>query len=76
MHEHRILLAEEDLEHSRQLQEHLHLLHYSVEVHHSGLTALRRLQEPDTPEMALLSSSMTQMTGLKIGLEIRQKPAP
>lgn len=73
MHEHRILLAEEDLEHSRRLQEYLHLLHYSVEVHHSGLTALQRLQEPDTPEMALLSASMTQMTGLEIGLEIRRR---
>jgi CheY-like chemotaxis protein len=69
MHKHRILLAEEDSEHSRQIQEYLQRLHYSVEVYPSGLSALQRLQESDPPEMALLSSSMTQMTGLEIGLE-------
>jgi two-component system cell cycle response regulator len=73
MHEHRILLAEEDPVHSHQLQEYLHLLHYAVEIQESGLGALQRLQEPDTPEMALLSSSMTGMTGLEIGLEIRRR---
>jgi two-component system, cell cycle response regulator len=73
MHEHRILLAEEDSEHSRQIQEYLQRLHYSVEVYASGLSALQRLQESDPPEMALLSSSMTQMTGLEIGLEIRRR---
>ena len=49
MLERQILLAEEDAEHSAQLQEYLHRLHYSVELHSSGLTALQRLQEPDTP---------------------------
>ncbi|MHB1674402.1 MAG: GGDEF domain-containing response regulator [Acidobacteriaceae bacterium] len=73
MHERRILLAEDNPEHIEQLQRHLHLLHYSVEVHTSGLTTLQRLQEPDTPEMALMSSSLTPMTGLEIGLEIRRR---
>ena len=36
------------------LLEYLQQLHYAVEVHSSGLTALQRLQEPDTPGMALL----------------------
>lgn len=73
MHERRILLAENNPEHSAQLQHYLHLLHYSVEVHESGLTTLQRLQEPNTPEMALISSSLTPITGLEIGLEIRRR---
>lgn len=73
MHERRILLAENNPEHSAQLQHYLHLLHYSVEVHESGLTTLQRLQEPNTPEMALMSSSLTPITGLEIGLEIRRR---
>ena len=73
MHKHHILLAENNPEHIEQIQKHLHLLHYSVEVHESGLTALQRLQEPDTPEMALMSSSLTPITGLEIGLEIRRR---
>lgn len=73
MLEHQILLAEEDAEHSAQIQEHLRRMHYSVEVHSSGLIALQRLQEPDTPCMALLSSSLPQMTGLEVGLEIRRR---
>ncbi len=73
MDERRILLAENNPEHSANLQELLALLHYSVEVHQSGLTALQRLQEPDTPEMALLSSSLSPVTGLEIGLEIRRR---
>ncbi|HTU49734.1 MAG TPA: diguanylate cyclase [Acidobacteriaceae bacterium] len=73
MHERQILLAEENEEHRAQLQEYLNRLHYSVEVHSSGLTALQRLQERDTPCMALLSSSLPQMTGLEVGLEIRRR---
>lgn len=73
MHDRRILLGEDNPEHSGQLQEFLHRLHYSVEVHSSGLTTLQRLQEPDTPSMALLSSSLPQMTGLEVGLEIRRR---
>jgi len=73
MQDHRILLAEENAEHSGQLQEFLDRLHYSVEVHSSGLTALQRLQEPDTPSMALLSSSLHRLTGLEVGLEIRRR---
>jgi two-component system, cell cycle response regulator len=73
MQERQILLAEENAEHSAQLQEYLHRLHYSVEVHSSGLTALQRLQESKTPCMALLSSSLPQMTGLEVGLEIRRR---
>lgn len=73
MQERRILLAEENPEQSEQIQQYLRLLHYTVEVHASGLTTLQRLQEPDTPEMALMSSSLTQMTGLEIGLEIRRR---
>lgn len=73
MLERQILLAEENAEHSAQIQEHLHRLHYSVEIHSSGLTALQRLQEPNTPCMALLSSSLPQMTGLEVGLEIRRR---
>jgi PleD family two-component response regulator len=73
MNDRRILLVEEDPEHSAQLREYLQQLHYSVEVHSSGLTALQRLQEPDTPEMALLSSSLPRLTGLEVGLEIRRR---
>jgi two-component system cell cycle response regulator len=73
MNERRILLAENNPEHLAKLQELLALLHYSVEVHQSGLTALQRLQESDTPEMALLSSSLSPVTGLEIGLEIRRR---
>jgi two-component system, cell cycle response regulator len=73
MHERQILLAEENTEHCEQLQEHLHRLHYSVEIHSSGLTALQRLNQADTPCMALLSSSLPQMTGLEVGLEIRRR---
>jgi two-component system cell cycle response regulator len=73
MDKRRILLAENNPEHIEKIQKHLHLLHYSVEVHESGLTALQRLQEPDTPEMALMSSSLTPITGLEIGLEIRRR---
>ncbi|MGH9615367.1 MAG: GGDEF domain-containing response regulator [Acidobacteriaceae bacterium] len=73
MQEHRILLAEDNPQLSEQLQKYLHLLHYSVEVHDSGLTTLQRLQEADTPEMALMSSSLTPITGLEIGLEIRRR---
>jgi diguanylate cyclase (GGDEF)-like protein len=71
--ERRILLAENNPEHAAQLQELLASLHYSVEVHQSGLTALQRLQESDTPEMALLSSSLGPLTGLEIGQEIRRR---
>lgn len=73
MQDRRILLAEENAEHSGQLQEYLRRLHYSVEVHSSGLAALQRLQEPNPPCMALLSSSLPQMTGLEVGLEIRRR---
>lgn len=73
MYDRRILLAEEDLEHSGQLREYLQHLHYSVEVHSDGLTALQRLQESDTPGMALLSSSLPRLTGLEAGLEIRRR---
>lgn len=73
MSERHILLAEENTEHSRQIQAFLHRLHYSVEIHTSGLSALHRLQEPDTPSMALLSSSLPRMTGLEVGLEIRRR---
>jgi diguanylate cyclase (GGDEF)-like protein len=73
MDKRRILLAENNPEHIEKIQKYLHLLHYSVEVHESGLTALQRLQEPDTPEMALMSSSLTPITGLEIGLEIRRR---
>jgi two-component system cell cycle response regulator len=73
MNERRILLAEENADHCEQLQEYLHRLHYSVEVHSSGLTALQRLQESDTPCMALLSSSLPKITGLEVGLEIRRR---
>ncbi|HZC43110.1 MAG TPA: response regulator, partial [Acidobacteriaceae bacterium] len=69
----RILLAEENTEHSEQLQEYLQRLHYSVEVHSSGLTALQRLQEADTPSLALLSASLPRLTGLEVGLEIRRR---
>lgn len=73
MQDRRILLAEENTKHSAQVKELLHRLHYSVEVHSSGLTALQRLQEPDTPSMALLSSSLPRLTGLEVGLEIRRR---
>ena len=73
MQERHIVLAEENADHSGRLQEHLHRLHYSVEIHSSGLTALQRLQEPDTPGMALLSSSLPRLTGLEVGLEIRRR---
>lgn len=73
MHERRILLAEENAEHSGELQEHLRRLHYSVEIHSNGLAALQRLQEPSTPGMALLSSSLPQMSGLEVGIEIRRR---
>ncbi|MES2222225.1 MAG: diguanylate cyclase [Acidobacteriota bacterium] len=73
MSERHILLAEENEEHSQQIQEFLHRLHYSVETHTSGLSALQRLQEPDTPSIALLSSSLPRMTGLEVGLEIRRR---
>jgi len=73
MHERRILLAEENAEHSGEIQEYLQRLHYSVEIHSNGLQALQRLQEPNTPCMALLSSSLPQMTGLEVGLEIRRR---
>ena len=73
MHDRRILLAEEDLEHSGQLRQYLQQLHYSVEVHSNGLTALQRLQESDTPGMALISSSLPRLTGLEVGLEIRRR---
>ncbi len=73
MSERHILLAEENAERSQRIQEFLHRLHYSVEIHTSGLSALQRLQEPDTPSMALLSSSLPRMTGLEVGLEIRRR---
>lgn len=69
----RILLAENNPEHVAKLQELLALLHCSVEVHESGLTALQRLQESDTPGMALLSSSLTPINGLEIAMEIRRR---
>ena len=68
-----ILLAEENAEYCEQLQEYLQRLHYSVEVHSSGLSALQRLQEADTPGMALLSSSLPRLSGLEVGLEIRRR---
>jgi two-component system cell cycle response regulator len=73
MRERHILLAEENAEHCSLIQEYLQRLHYSVEIHSSGLTALQRLQEPDTPCMALLSSSLPNMSGLEVGLEIRRR---
>lgn len=73
MNERRILLAENDPGHAAKLQELLAALQYSVEVHQSGVTALQRLQEPDTPEMALLSSSLSPVSGLEIGQEIRRR---
>lgn len=73
MNERRILLAENNPDHLARLKELLVTLHYSVEVYESGLDALRRLQEPDTPEMALLSATLTPMTGLEIGLDLRRR---
>ncbi len=73
MHERRILLAENNPEHIAQIRDYLHQLHYSIEVCESSLATLQRLQESDTPEMALMSSSLTPITGLEIGLEIRRR---
>ncbi len=73
MNERRILLADNQPIHSAKLQELLAQLHYSVEVHDNGLAVLQRLQEYDTPEMALLSSSLDPITGLEIALEIRRR---
>ncbi|HVC91198.1 MAG TPA: diguanylate cyclase [Acidobacteriaceae bacterium] len=73
MHERRILLAENNPEHIAKIRDYLHQLHYSIEVCESGLATLQRLQESDTPEMALMSSSLTPITGLEIGLEIRRR---
>ena len=73
MREPRILLAENNPEHSAELQHSLQLLHYTVEVHASGLTTLQRLQEPTSPEMALMSSALTPITGMEIALEIRRR---
>ncbi len=73
MHERRILLAENNPEHTTQIRDYLRLLHYSVEVYENGLATLKRLQESDPPAMALMSSSLTPITGLEIGLEIRRR---
>ena len=73
MHERRILLAEPDNEHAAKLTEMLQALHYTVERVQSGLLALQRLQDSDTPEMALLSANMPLMNGMDVALEIRRR---
>jgi len=73
MIERRILLAENDPRQAAILKELLSSLYYSVEVHTDGLTALQRLKEPEAPEMVLLDSSLSPMTGLEIALEIRRR---
>jgi two-component system cell cycle response regulator len=72
MSDRRVLLAENDPEHARRLQEMLEILHYDVELASTGLAALKRLQDADTPEMALLSESLSPISGIEIGLELRR----
>lgn len=73
MHDHRILLAEPDPEHAARLTEMLSAMHYTVEHVSSGLVALQRLQDTDTPEMALLSSRLPLMNGMEVAMEIRRR---
>jgi diguanylate cyclase (GGDEF)-like protein len=73
MHGRRILLAEPDHTDSARLTEMLGALHYDVERMENGLMALQRLQEADTPEMALLSNKMPLMGGLEVALEVRRR---
>jgi len=73
MPERHILLAENNLEHAAHILALLKQLHYSVEFHQDGIAALQRLQDPNPPEMALLSSSLTPVSGIDVGLEIRRR---
>lgn len=73
MRERHILLAENNPEHAATLQALLQQLQYSVELHENAYTALHRLQDPDPPQMALLSSSLRPLSGLEVGLEIRRR---
>ncbi|HEX4022997.1 MAG TPA: diguanylate cyclase [Acidobacteriaceae bacterium] len=73
MHERRILLAEPDPDHAAKLTAMLESLKYSVERVESGLAALQRLQDADTPEMALLSSNLPLMSGMEVAMEIRRR---
>ena len=73
MHDRRILLAEPESEHAAKLTELLEAMRYSVERVESGILALQRLQDSDTPEMALLSANMPLMSGMEVALEIRRR---
>ena len=69
----RILVAESNPRNAALLQKMLETLHYDVEVVTMGLAALQRLQDADTPEMALLSEELSPIGGIEIGLEIRRR---
>jgi diguanylate cyclase (GGDEF)-like protein len=73
MNDRRILLAEDNPEHATRLQGMLETLHYRVELVNTGLAALQRLRADDTPEMALLSASLSPIGGIEIGLELRRR---
>ncbi len=73
MSDRRILLAENDPGQAERLHGMLETLHYDVELASNGLAALQRLQDPDTPEMALLSASLEPIGGIEIGLELRRR---
>ena len=73
MNERRILLAEPDPAHAATLTELLQAMHYTVEHVSSGIVALQRLQDADTPEMALLSSRLPLMNGMEVAMEIRRR---
>ncbi len=73
MTDRRILLAENNPQHAARLQQMLTTLHYDVESVPTGLAALQRLQDFDTPEMALLSEDLSPISGIEIGLEIRRR---
>lgn len=73
MSDRRILLAEDNPEHAARLQGMLETLHYHVELVNTGLAALQRLRADDTPEMALLSASLSPISGIEIGLDLRRR---
>lgn len=73
MHERRILLAEPNPDHAAKLTAMLESMKYSVLRVESGLAALQRLQDADTPEMALLSSNLPLMSGMEVAMEIRRR---
>jgi two-component system cell cycle response regulator len=69
----RILIASNDKNESSHLEELLVAWGHTVEVLRDGHLVLRRLGEPQPPEIALLDANLPELGGIEVVQELRQR---